>query len=340
MPLNRAVLFFTLLISSYGLIEDNECDASSTSSCNVDQPGKSMLQAGRDLKKHDTLKIGQVGQIPTQPIQSTCSFINTDTNAPAQIVGEAPQGNGPWPLAVYLQGTYTPWASGVATAFHQQMAQRSFYSISIQYNNMEYQNGGSCEMFKTKAGNVAGCINTLCTQTNIDCSLGVAMYGWSQGGQVSSLVGNYTNFPVTAWLGFSATYINYLGTREEQEECLKLKVPTHKRRLLMGANDGLMGGNGSKGSGNVTVIIEGSKEVTDPPSCTTPYDCIQGDGSGYYVGTTAETGLPMYHWWFIQMSGPNPGTLQDVFVNPPDPSVEWGEKTVFDWLASAALTSN
>lgn len=332
MPLNRAVLVLTLLISSYGLPEDNEGDAS----CNADQNGKSMLQAGRDFKKHDTLK---VGQIPTEAIQGkTCNFENTDTGLPAQIIGEVPQGDGPWPLAVYLQGTYASWGNGVAVAFHEQMAQRKFYSISIQYSNMKYQNGGNCAMFKEKASNVAGCIDQLCTEKNIDCSLGLAMYGWSQGGQVSSLVGNYTTFPVTAWLGFSSTYLNYGPVGPvAQHECLSpLKVPQHKRRLIMGDVDGLMGGNGSAASGNVTVIIDGARKVTDPPSCTTPYDCIQEDGSGYYVATTAETGLVMYHWWFIGATASGMG-LQAAFVNPPSPSVEWGEKTLFDWLASTAL---
>ena len=123
-----------------------------------------------------------------------------------------------------------------------------------------------------------------------------------------------------------------------------LKVPQHKRRLLIGESDGQMGGDGSYGSGKAATIIEDSKKVLGPLSCKTPYDCIQEDGSGYYVATKAETGLDMVHTWFLAVSvGADHSmsmALQPVFVNPPDPGVQWGEKTSFDWLAKAALTKN
>jgi len=327
------------------------CQASDSCAEKRDESSLLALKSSRtvsNVKKHDAVL---VDQIPTVKIESTCSFINTDTNAPARILGEAPQGDGPLPLAVYLLGTFMGWGSSVSVAFHEQMAQRGFYSISIEYENQKYQT--TCDSLVSKASNVAGCINTLCKQEDIDCSLGLALYGWSQGGQVSSLVGNYVDFPVTAWLGFSCTYINYGKTAEggsrqlAQEQCLggaHLKVPQHKRRLLIGDHDGQMGGDGSSGSGKAATIIEDSKKILGPLSCKTDYDCIQEDGSGYYVATKAETGLDMVHMWFILVTvGADQSmsaSLQPVFVNPPDPSAEWGEKTSFDWLAKAALTSN
>jgi len=273
----------------------------------------------------------------------TCDFVNSDTNQLAQANGFAPKQHGKFPLAVFTQGTHMPYGHAAADGFLKEMVNRSFVAINVQYANMQYP-GGNCSVFENKAKNVAGCIKKFCdTYDKVDCSKGVATYGYSQGGQIANLAGNY-NRNITASLAISASILSHAGLTDHQKECLNIQTPRSKRRIFIGEKDGHFGGNGQVNSGNQTGVIANALHMSGYDvngTCNeTTLDCIQGDGSGYYVATTADTGIThMNHFWFLdidymthQIRGLNP-----TFANA-DASKKWGAKANFDWLAQAATT--
>lgn len=271
-------------------------------------------------------------------VDFTCDFINTDTNQPAKADGFAPTTDGKFPLAVFTQGTKMPYNLGAATDFLELMVDRGFVAIIIQYSNMKY--AGSCSKFETKASNVGACIKKFCdSYDKVDCSKGVATYGYSQGGQVANLVGNF-NDNVTATLAISSSILNHGKYTEEQKDCSTgLSTPRNKRRIFIGDKDGHFAGNGKVNSGTAEEAIENALHMSgyDDGTCTQEtLDCIQPDGSGYYVATTADTGIPdMNHYWFMSfypVFGLNP-----VFEYA-DASAPWGATANLDWLAKAATT--
>jgi len=342
MSLNGAMLFLALMVSSYGL-DSSGCDGN----CNDDHDATSMLQTERSLlakqiEEHDSQTLKKQ-ETKFDQFVDTCPFLNTDTGENGAVSGMYPEGDGPFPLAVYLQGTRMPYGHPMSVAMLEQMAQRGFVAVNIHYSNMRY-GGGDCQVWEGKASNVASCVDQMCEHEKVDCSLGLAVWGYSQGGQVSSLVGNYTTHTVTAQFGMSSSIMSHGYTStgitwsEAQGECLKLKVPANKRRILIGDKDGHFGGNGKFGSGETEDVIAMCQLALglQPSDCPDEMHCIQDDGSGYYVATQSETGVMMNHFWFIGIGATGISGLSAAFSSPPNADDPWGAKVNFDWLASTA----
>lgn len=286
-------------------------------------------------------------------VQDECDFINIDTGKKAQVGGYAPSGPGKFPLAVYLQGTTMSFGHAGSTDLLEEMAQRGFVAVNIQYSNMGYF-GSNCTKLKNKAENVAECITKICQQNNygVDCGKGVAAYGYSQGGQIANFLGNYKDKvtglqSVTAVLGISSTILSYGGITAAQKECLQLDLSRSKRRILIGDEDGQFGGNGTQSSGQADVVIANALYLSgyDDGTCTgATYDCIQPDGSGYFVATTEDTGIPHVNHHWIFKYGYDRRTrkvavksMSPTFANAPEDK-KWGAKNNFDWLSHAATS--
>jgi len=273
------------------------------------------------------------------------------------------------PLSVYLAGTTMDFAthSTLGDNMALQMVARGFAAIRIEYNNPTYP--GNCDIWETKARRIAGCVSQLCYHhsDNIDCSLGLAMFGWSQGGTLSQIVGNYNHdYTVSAALSFGGIFDNHpTSTKNAMVACLVPKLgtpPKERRRILIGEHDTPAGGQGEHlheppewSAGQASVVIENAKTLMqyddfDDLSC--PGDtmvCLTDDGAGYVVVSwehdlnQVETFTPQNcdacHWWFgkgqsgyrtIHFDG-----FSDAFSSTTN-KAEWGAQANFDWLALTA----
>jgi len=346
----RSTVFYTLAIFVFSCgATDEGCTDSGTDTSSLLQVKASIHSAERSDARDVDAEIKDVHQEhPWWPedkpydVVFTCDFNNTDTGKLAKADGYAPEWDGSkFPLAVFTQGTHMPYKHGGADAFLKQMVDRNFVAVVVQYANMQYP-GGECSVFQNKAKNVAGCIQKICdTYDRVDCSKGVATYGYSQGGQVANLAGNY-NDNITATLAISSSILSHGGLTEGQKQCLVLDTPKSKRRIFIGEKDGHFGGNGSVNSGSQAGVIANALHMSGyNGTCTeTTLDCIQPDGSGYYVATTADTGIAdMNHFWFLGLNifSPDLIGLNPVFEYA-DESKPWGAAANFDWLAHAATT--
>ena len=92
----------------------------------------------------------------------------------------------------------------------------------------------SAAIFEDRAGSV---INQLCSSTTapVDCSMGIATSGWSQGAHIAALAGNY-NAQVTGALLFANGNYNdeFIATPVPCVNDDQLTLPKERRRSLVG----------------------------------------------------------------------------------------------------------
>jgi len=279
-----------------------------------------------------------------------CAFTNTWTGEAARVHGYTPTGEaGPFPMSVYLSGTGRAFDDVFGIAFTREMAYRHFASVHIEYTAKWYP--PTCWAWHNKAQHISNCINWLCNDNYINCDLGVAVLGWSQGGQEANLVGDW-NEKVTASLSFSGTINNSPADRKSaQTTCFaNLGLEKDRRRILIGEHDGYMGDQGeadlgSYSRGNPDDVIANALTVSGyaASDCTTTYHCLQADGSGYYVVSFADDlksvkgpwDCSACHWWFG-------GDLEDhsdfsgFTTTFKDSNAVWGLNANMNWLANRA----
>lgn len=273
---------------------------------------------------------------------TTCDFDGTAVD----VVGVAPKASGKLPLAIWLSGTHMPFNSHIGDAMKTQMNQRSFVAVTIHYPNQDYPDG-DCKAWNDKGRHLARCIDSVCKNKQVtwkaNCALGLAVYGHSQGAQLAQLVGDFTETRVTAVLAFAGILDEVF--RDDQYSCFHYQTPRSKRRILQGENDGFMAGDGrTMGSGSVDVAIRNARDISGYTTEVCPgRDCIQQDGSGYYVALSTEVGVTMTHMWFINwnMDGgvATFDGLATAFTQPKDTYARYGVVDNLDWLALTALNA-
>jgi len=288
--------------------------------------------------------------------------------------GFHPDGDNLVPFAVYLCGTGMSMAMSmgggnpVATGMITQMADRGFMAANLEYDNDHFpqqcvSSDGDRIGWQAKAQEVGDCIHTICINENVlDCNLGVAVYGWSQGG-ILALLAHDKNTIIQAALSFDGTVQNMdssydetwnadhdaqhqLHMKAEMTNCYaQSTLDKSKRRILVADQDGIMGGSvkgqvsGGSAAENIHNAAIAAKRLGDTDcnggSYEGVYNCLN-KGAGYYVVTHQETQLTMGHDWFAVASRWGYSGLQSTFTD--DTTHEWGAQKTFDWLSLNAKT--
>ena len=226
---------------------------------------------------------------------------------------KASEGGRGWPLAVFLHGTRREHNDAFATDAAKLLADSGFAALSLQYTNQAYP--GGCEDFDQRTQQVAEGIRQLCDMTDlgINCALGVAAVGFSLGGQIALKLRNF-NANVSAALSIAGSILF-------EGQCLMshhFTLDRSKRRITVGSADRhygsllkCVGSSGYDCGGN---------------------NCIQPDGSGFYMVTEEEIGRTPHHNYYI-----NPATqgMEEDFKHSKAP---WGFTAGVQWLAEAAST--
>merc|ERR1711862_61712 len=213
-----------------------------------------------------------------------------------------------------------------------------------EYPNDEYI--GACHDLGSKSQGISMCIDEICGfhhQTlGLNCSLGVGTYGYDQGGQMAILMGNL-NGKITASLAISPTISKaHVG----QEACLAsdmLRLPRSKRRIVVGDRDGLCGGDASKPDalgdlGTPELVIQMAQRVSgySASQCTSDYDCIRADGSGYYVVSAHKTGAGNCREWLLDWdpTASSRNGFKKAWIAAPKDE-KWGAPAMLDWFVTA-----
>lgn len=215
-----------------------------------------------------------------------------------EIAGWKPGGPGPFPLFVYFPGTGA--VPGGAFSSHQseitrEMALRGYVAVAVQYPD-PYNISPDLEQ-KARAvlcqNNEHTAVSVLCADDDVDCSLGVAVSGWSQGAHLA-LVAATLNAEVNAALALMGARPTMRGTFTlTDDSVVGAFLPKERRRFILAEGDQYYAWPTDGCSGvapSLRGAVENLKLASGYTSCLpSQADCLQADGSGYYIMTTADT---------------------------------------------------
>lgn len=249
-------------------------------------------------------------------------------------------GDRPFPAYVFYHGT-TLGISPSTLALARYMASLGFVAAAATYPEPDFYNPGTCAYFESKAAQLhsaGGPVSAVCGRERANCSAGLAIAGFSQGAHLAALAARFEPRVTAALLiggGYKMTGVwtdarNYDGTYIPPRQALtcladaavSAHLPRSKRRAVVGENDEWFG------IAPTPPRVLAQHRALSGYDCGARRDCIQPDGSGFYVVSAAESGTDGGHAFW--RAGPQ---LHPTFERC---SASWCMRPSLDWLAAAA----
>ncbi len=228
------------------------------------------------------------------------------------------------PLFLYFVGTTfvsgdvsTNYDCQAARAVSEAMARRGFVALSVEYDNgaiawlSDHDNQLSCLFTTTKTTSV---LAAACALPNVNCDLGIATWGHSQGALLADLASNYDARVHAAWT------TGYGGDA-------RATLPTNRLRVVNGEGD----------TGNATV--PGLDQTTGFTATECPDDgrkqCLRDDGSGWIIVQKIDCVTSSAdHCWFDKRSClDNAETLEPNWVDRAS-TMPFALEANADWVAA------
>lgn len=197
------------------------------------------------------------------------------------------------PLFLYFVGTAfvatdpsAQYDSPAALAVTEAMARRGFVALSVRYDNdavawLSDHTGQLACLFD--GARPASLIAAACALPNVDCDLGIATWGHSQGGYVAAMAYNLESRVRAVW----AT--GYGGDPAST-------LPKDRLRVVNGEADT---DNGTAAKLNMITGLS-------PAECSDSDQCLRADGSGWIIVRAADLAMPATstadHCWFERQS--------------------------------------
>jgi poly(3-hydroxybutyrate) depolymerase len=233
-----------------------------------------------------------------------------------------PAAEGRYPVALYLHGTMGDWGPNTeGKRIAQAFAEHGFVAAAPKYDSWltNYPSAvdahARCIVSAAQPGSV---ITKVCARPKADCSKGIVVVGFSQGGAIAVRTRNFNAGVRAAWgMGvngpdLSTSYAAPAGSRA---------LPNDRLRITLGQADLETSGYGH----TVLDKMTGS-------SCTT-FDCLRPDGSGYAVVAHAEVADHWADHCYWQAAGCNLDPPFDPGFAPPS-TRPWSLLTGIGWLKS------
>jgi len=278
-----------------------------------------------------------------------------------------PEGKGRHPVFLYIVGTMGTYNAPAHMDIVKYMAGKGFVAATIEYSNKDMcldvcQDGGKCKHPWLSTGadvtmmevcrKMMNAIDAICGLEGADCSKGLATMGHSQGGYISLVlglvdrrvsaihpqgIGGYNPDPAFTEGNIDLTCI--------LDASMSLHVPRSKRLYINGEWDKLS-------NTSATVHDDKALEPYSGVHCNadrTPINCIQPDGSGYYIVApseyTDEDKAAIHpgdkgkhklatHQYFIRDDPVFPDS--ELMPSYKHGSLPWHMKPTLDWLALVA----
>ena len=200
------------------------------------------------------------------------------------IKGYTPSSVGKHPLYIWLTGTGMDSWGIDAQQYTQYMASHGVVGASVFYNSDAYP--VLCSGFRNKAesifniSNEDSAIGVLCKRSDVDCTMGVVVSGFSQGAQLTSLAKNYAGNIVKAiYESAGGNRLTLTGIGPGFVKCLSheyLTIPTIDIRSVIGESDDYFG--------RTQPGLQHQQEAITGQICSNgTYNCMNSDGSGWYI---------------------------------------------------------
>ncbi|HLI85309.1 MAG TPA: hypothetical protein VKV17_15430 [Bryobacteraceae bacterium] len=235
-------------------------------------------------------------------------------------------GHGPYPVAIWIPGTFELAYDPLSLLFLWQMASRGFLAVSVQYANQELWQ--TCSAYTTRASAIfnaastTSAITAICSLPGASCAKGIVTSGISQGGILAVLARNYAP-QVKASYAMSVGAVNQLGFN--LTSCMakaNTALPANRLTIVNGAADPAFGSQASTQAASGIVCPAGSTQ------------CWSADGSGagwYLVQNSQVTGGQAGHCYIDKNDGCDDNFDPDWL---PPASSNWSMKPNLDWLAT------
>ncbi|MEY4578215.1 MAG: putative Hydrolase domain [Pseudomonadota bacterium] len=232
------------------------------------------------------------------------------------------------PLFIYLCGTEKQiganYDSDPALAVAQAMAKRGFVALTASYDN-----GRTASAAKSRClfdpEQREGLLAQACALPNVDCNLGVAVWGHSQGGALALTAANFAKGPGgthlvrAAW----ATGVSLVWNTN-------FALPKDRIRLL----------NGRKDFPNAfTFLLERITGLDAPSQCVggANQQCLRANGSGWVIVNAVPGVIGEDHCWFQAGGCTTTRTVAPGFGQPGSRAAYSLELNA-DWVAATAAT--
>ena len=260
------------------------------------------------------------------------TYLGSVSNSAACTATYATKGHQPaggagarYPLFLYFVGTaFVPTdasaghASPAPLAVTEAMARRGFVALSVQYDNdalawlSDHEGQLACLFDGSKPDSV---IAKACALPNVDCELGIATWGHSQGAYVAHMAHAREPRVGAVWT------TGYGGDASST-------LPVDRLRVVNGEADAADNGTAPK----LTMITGLTSE-----QCTEPDQCLRDDGSGWIIVRKSALAQPDVatadHCWFDRPScGAAMVMLEPSWVDPESDKPFALEKNA-DWVA-------
>ncbi len=244
--------------------------------------------------------------------------------------GSEPAAAGRYPVVIYLHATLSDWSNNVeGQKFVQLAAAYGFEAAAFSYDSWATLNSpteiglhANCMFNTASPGNA---IAQICARPKANCTNGFVVAGFSQGGAIAARAKNFNASVQGVWaLGIHGPSIPEMiatptGTRV---------LPNNRLRINVGQGD-LTNEAGQSD-------LSGPNSLTGQ-SCTT-FNCLQTDGSGYYVVSNSEvsSGAATHCYWFVNSTCSLWPTFDPTFVSGTTP---WSLSTNLSFLAGLLAAS-
>lgn len=255
-----------------------------------------------------------------------------------RIQGREPAGPGRFPVLLYLHGTLADWGGNKEGARIAELAaSRGFVAAALTYDSWvasipDTIDGNARCMVAPGSGGDA--LAQICARPKADCSLGVAVAGFSAGGAIAGRAANFDARIRAAWLmgvngspaAPAAGVAVPAGTR---------RLPDTRLRIAIGRSDVEVR---DPVTGQVSMDLRGLNQMTGQHCTSSP--CLRANGSGYSVVQHSEVldGVADHCWWMSDNRVvPSNGCTWDPPLEPgfrPPSSGPWSAIAGIDWLRS------
>eukprot|EP01084_Bolivina_argentea_P304482 525859_1 len=276
------------------------------------------------------------------------------------ITGFVPSGTDTYPLFVWVTGTQMNHWTNDDIIYCNYMANAGFAAVSLDYqgrglfpltcgadNSDSDTNWAGKARLLWNSDNPFSALSVLCNPdfnentSRIDCNKGIILAGFSQGAQLVSLAGNW---------GFDALIkgIYQMGGGWKlyniinfEFDCLRYentKIDDTRIRSCVGAWDGYFGENPEG-------VFDEQRIITN--RCTSgplTYNCLQSDGSGFYIvqSEEVETGNAVHCYAYENEDcHANDGSPEfDLAYDPGNVESNrfWSLSANLDWLIAKGLS--
>jgi dienelactone hydrolase len=246
------------------------------------------------------------------------------------IYGAQPSAAGKYPVVVYLHGTLSDWGGNPdGQKFAQLAAGQGFVAAAITYdssmtlNTPDDQDHAYCMFNQSHSGNP---LNTICAMAKADCSKGILVTGFSQGGDIAVMSKNYNSNVQAVWgIGTSENTAPFVAPPAGIRA-----LPNNKLRINIGQNDSFIYPNGFNPTNQIAMTGD---------NCGTSFQCLQADGSGYYIVQNSEVadGNADHCYWMSVNTSTDSCTLTITNFDPgfqPPATTSWSMITTLNWLRS------